>query len=68
MFKTNVGLNDRIVRIIIGVVLLGGYFFSGALGGLHWLLLIGVVPLLTGIFATCPLYSVLGMSTCPMKR
>ena len=29
--------------------------------------LIGIVPLFTGIFSTCPLYSVLGISTCAVK-
>jgi hypothetical protein len=30
--------------------------------------LIGIVPLLTGLLGTCPLYSILGVSTCPMKK
>lgn len=66
MFKTNVGTADRVIRIIIGLALIAG-FFAGWGGAWGWVLWIGLVPLLTGLFATCPLYSVLGLSTCPMK-
>jgi hypothetical protein len=67
MFKTNVGGLDRILRIVVGLVLLVG-FFLGWGGSLNWLLLIGIVPLATGIFQTCPAYGLLGINTCPMKR
>jgi hypothetical protein len=30
--------------------------------------LIGIVPLFTGLFGTCPLYSIIGLSTCPVKK
>ncbi|MGE0108077.1 MAG: DUF2892 domain-containing protein, partial [Thiomonas sp.] len=29
---------------------------------------IGIVPLVTGLFKFCPLYSIIGMNTCPMKK
>ncbi len=61
--KTNVGGIDRILRIVAGLVLLG-LTLSGAIGAWGW---IGVVPLATGLLRTCPLYSILGMNTCPMK-
>jgi hypothetical protein len=67
MFKTNVGGFDRILRIVVGLVLLLG-FFLGWGGSLNWLLLIGIVPLATGILQTCPAYALLGINTCPMKR
>ncbi len=67
MFKTNVGGLDRILRIVVGLVLLLG-FFLGWGGSLNWLLLIGIVPLATGILQTCPAYALLGINTCPMKR
>lgn len=67
MFKTNVGGVDRILRIVVGLVLLLG-FFLGWGGSLNWLLLIGIVPLATGILQTCPAYALLGINTCPMKR
>lgn len=67
MFKTNVGGLDRIVRIVVGVVALAAFFFVGD-AAWRWLLLIGIVPLATGLMAWCPLYAMLGLSTCPAKR
>ena len=56
--KCNVGSVDRLLRIILGLIvaILGVYFNS-------WWGLIGIVPLATGIFSFCPLYSILNMST-----
>ena len=42
-------------------------FIDQGTGFWHWAKLIGVVPLLTGLFSTCPLYSIIGMNTCPRK-
>ena len=67
MFKTNVGGIDRVLRIVVGVALLAWFFLDQGTGTAHYLKLIGIVPLFTGLFGTCPLYSVLGFSTCPMK-
>jgi hypothetical protein len=64
MFKTNVGGIDRIARVLIGLVLLG-LAATGAVGVWGW---IGLVPLATGLLGNCPLYTVLGFNTCPMKR
>lgn len=64
MLKTNVGGIDRILRIVVGLVLIGLTLF-GVIGVWGW---IGVVPLATGLFSFCPLYTLLGMSTCPMKN
>ncbi len=56
----NEGTIDRALRIIVGLVLL--YFAAtGRYTPWSW---IGVVPLLTGVVGFCPLYRVLGMSTC----
>jgi hypothetical protein len=63
MFKTNVGTLDRIARILAGLVLLA-LTLTGTVGVWGW---IGVVPLATGLLSTCPLYTVLGFNTCPMK-
>lgn len=63
MFKTNVGGIDRIARILAGLVLLA-LTLTGTIGVWGW---IGLVPLATGLLSTCPLYSVLGINTCPMK-
>ena len=64
MFKTNVGTIDRLIRIVIGVALIG-LTLSGSIGVWGW---IGVVPLLTAALGSCPLYTVLGFSTCPMRK
>jgi fatty acid desaturase len=64
MFKNNVGGIDRIVRIVVGLALIG-LTLTGTIGVWGW---IGVVPLLTAALGTCPLYTVLGFSSCPMKK
>jgi len=68
MMQTNVGSLDRIVRVVIGVALLVWFFVDNGGGFWHYAKLIGIVPLLTAAMGSCPLYSVLGISTCPMKR
>lgn len=68
MFKTNVGNADRIVRIVLGIVLIAAYFlFPGQAWWAVVGLVVGVVALATGLMSSCPLYSLLGISTCPMK-
>lgn len=60
----NVGMIDRVVRIIVGIALIA--FALGLIApGTSWAWVgwIGVVPLLTAVFGTCPLYSMLGCST-----
>ena len=63
MLKTNVGGIDRVLRIVVGLVLLG-LTLMGTIGPWGW---IGLVPLATGLFSSCPLYSIIGVNTCPMK-
>ncbi|HAR91454.1 MAG TPA: DUF2892 domain-containing protein [Gammaproteobacteria bacterium] len=50
--------DDRIMRVILGIVLIG-------LGGFGFLSIFGLIALGTGIVGFCPLYKVLGKSTCP---
>lgn len=59
----NVGGIDKILRIVVGALLI-----VGALMGYGVWMWIGVVPLLTGLFGVCPLYKLVGMNTCPMKK
>lgn len=61
--KTNEGTMDRALRVAAGMLLLA-LMFTGTIGAWGW---IGVVPVLTGAIGFCPLYSVLGINTCPMK-
>ncbi len=59
--RRNIGSLDRVIRIILGILILGLY---GALDApWRYVTLIGLVPLGTGLLGTCPLYSVLGIST-----
>jgi hypothetical protein len=58
--KANVGTTDRVVRVVIGLALIGATLV-GAIGPWGW---IGVVPVLTGIFRVCPAYLPFGISTC----
>ena len=67
MFKTNVGSVDRILRIVVGLALLAGFFTFPDSPWRYWML-IGIVPLATGLLRTCPAYSLFGISTCPMKK
>lgn len=67
MFKTNVGTADRLIRVIVGLAVLS-LFFVYPTGTLHYVSLVGLVPLLTGLFGTCPLYALFGISTCPARR
>ncbi|MBS9476377.1 YgaP family membrane protein [Ancylobacter radicis] len=62
----NLGSLDRAVRVVIGLGLLSLILVLE--GNLRWLGLIGLVPLLTAMIGNCPLYSVFGLSTCPLAR
>ncbi len=68
MFATNEGTLDRALRILAGLALLAWFFLDQGAGFWHYAKLIGVVPLLTGLIGSCPVYSIFGISTCPMKR
>lgn len=61
--KLNVGGIDRILRIVLGLVLIG-LAATGTVGPWGW---IGVLPLATGLIGWCPPYALLGWSTCAMK-
>jgi hypothetical protein len=61
--KANVGGIDRAARVLVGLVLIG-LTLAGMIGVWGW---IGVVPLATGLFSFCPLYTLLGIRTCPME-
>jgi hypothetical protein len=59
LFKNNVGKNDRIIRVILGVLLIGNVFFA-LQHPIGWL---GVILVLTGLAGICPVYSLLGINT-----
>lgn len=62
--KANVGGIDKILRIAVGIALIAMAYMNvvGVWG------YIGVVPLLTGLIGWCPVYPLLGISSCPMKK
>ena len=59
----NEGNIDRIVRVIIGLAIIAWGVYSK-----NWWGAVGAVPLLTGLMGWCPLYSVLGIKTCPLEK
>ena len=59
LFKNNTGKVDRIIRVIVGVLLVGNVF-TGLQTPIGW---IGLILIVTGLFGTCPVYSLLGIST-----
>lgn len=67
--KPNMGSTDRIIRIALAIVISILYFtgtVSGTLGIV--LLVLGGMFVLTSVVSFCPLYTVLGMSTCAVKK
>ena len=61
--KANVGGVDRVLRIVLGLVLIG----LAAMGTVGWWGWLGIVPLATGLVGWCPPYAIFGISTCKMK-
>jgi len=67
--KKNMGNADRIVRILIAAVVAVLYFthvITGVLGIV--LLVIAAVFVLTSLVSFCPLYTLVGLDTCPSKK
>lgn len=60
----NEGTVDRVLRVLAGAALVS-LVFVGPETPWGW---IGLVPLVTGLVGNCPVYSLLGISTCPVKR
>ncbi len=62
--KSNCGGIDRGVRVILGLVLIA-LVFVGPQTPWGW---IGIIPLATGLIGFCPLYAVIGVSTCAVEE
>jgi hypothetical protein len=62
--KLNEGSTDRILRVVVGIALLSLAFIGPKT---PWAYL-GVIPLLTGIIGFCPLYAILGINTCGVRK
>ena len=56
--KANVGSTDRIIRFVLGaVIIVVGFYFKS------WWGVVGVVPIVTGLLNYCPAYNLIGVST-----
>ena len=64
MIKENIGNIDRLIRVVVGIGLIGvGAWY------LSWSsMIIGMVMILTGIMSSCPFYSLLRISTTPKEH
>lgn len=58
--QANVGALDRVLRVLVGLVLIG-LALTGTIGAWGW---IGLLPLATGLLRYCPAYSLFGWRTC----
>jgi hypothetical protein len=67
--KKNMGLADRIIRILVALVIAVLFFtniITGTLGII--LLVLAGVFLLTSMISFCPLYTIFGIKTCPTEQ
>ncbi len=60
----NVGTVDRVIRVLVGLVLISLVFW-GPQTNWGW---IGLIPLVTGLVGSCPAYKLFGLSTCPLEQ
>lgn len=61
--KKNVGKSDMIIRIVLGFTIAGlGIYFES------WWGLVSIIPLVTAFTGFCGVYTLLGISTCPVKK
>ncbi|MDH5617910.1 MAG: DUF2892 domain-containing protein [Gammaproteobacteria bacterium] len=60
----NEGNLDRILRVVVGAAVVS-LVFVGPQSAWGW---VGLVPLITGLVGTCPVYSLLGINTCGIKQ
>jgi hypothetical protein len=66
--KKNMGNVDRIIRVVLAAIFATLYFTGTLTGTLGLVLLIlGGVFVLTSVVSFCPLYAIVGLSTCPTK-
>jgi len=67
--KKNMGSADRVIRILLAAVF-AVLYFTGVVPGTIGLVLVilGAVFVLTSLVSFCPLYTIVGLSTCPVKK
>lgn len=64
LLPTNEHPVDRILRVMLGIAAIS-LVFVGPQTPWGWL---GIIPLATGLLGSCPLYTLLGIRTCPLKH
>ena len=64
LFPKNEATVERVIRVVAGLGLLALVF----VGPKTWFGLLGLVPLITGALGSCPVYTLLGVSTCPRPK
>ena len=62
----NVGTIDKVIRLIMAIILFSMFFILE--GNWRFIAIVGLIPLITAIASTCPLYSLVGLNTCPLKK
>lgn len=64
--KKNMGSTDKVIRLILAVVFAALYFTGNVTGMFGYgLLALGAIFVLTSLVSFCPIYALIGMSTCP---
>lgn len=63
LLPRNESTTDRVVRVVLGAVLLSLVFVGPRTAWGY----VGVIPLVTGLVGSCPLYRLLGASTRPAR-
>ncbi len=67
--KTNMGNIDRAIRVVVALVIATLYFNGTLTGGLGLVLILAAaVFVLTSLIGFCPLYALIGFSTCKTKN
>lgn len=67
--KANMGSVDRIIRAVVGLAaLLGAWAIGSGSVAFVLLMVVGAILLVTAAVGFCPLYRVLGLTTCPVAR
>jgi len=64
--KANIGKYDKTIRVVFSLILFSSFFLLE--GDLKYLAFIGVIPLVTSLVSFCPLYSLVGINTCKLKK
>jgi hypothetical protein len=67
--KKNIGSIDKSLRVLIAVIVAGLYYFNIIEGTLAYILMaLAIILLVTSLVNFCPLYTILGINTCKVKK